>query len=498
MRPRATTEYGTVEGVTESGSSVFRNIPFAAAPFGALRFRPPVAPATWDGVRDASKAGPGAPQPYMDAVDVVDAEYFNPATTGEDCLTLEVWTPDTAAASLPVMVWIHGGGYMIGSGSSPGYSGRAFARDGVVHVSINYRVGFDGFVYLGDGTDNLGLRDQVAALEWVQRNIAAFGGDPANVTIFGQSGGAVSVMDLMAMPSAKGLFARAIAMSGSPIGSVDVAEATRFTRRAAKKLGVAPTLDGYRSTTVQQTVDQTLPLAFEFINPFRSGSKAFMISPYRAVHGTPSRPDPPMVVAAAAAGVPLMVGTNRNETVGFLKALGRMDGINPFVGWFFRRMMGANGAILRAYRTGPRRITNPFALVEAIWTDWGFRIPTLGLVEARIAAAPAVPNYLYEFRWDSPAFPPDLGAFHSIESSFVRDDFASLQAVDTKGEWLGANPPQQLADRMHSAWVQFAKTGDPGWRAYDLEDRTTMVFDTTSEVVADAAAPERQAWIGRR
>jgi para-nitrobenzyl esterase len=498
MRPRATTQYGTVEGVSESGAFVFRNIPFAAPPFGARRFQPPVAPASWDGIRDASASGPGAPQPRMDAVDEVDAKYFNPAVTGEDCLTLEVWTPDVGGAGLPVMVWIHGGGYMIGAGSAPGYSGRAFARDGVVHVAINYRVGFDGFVYLGEGTDNLGLRDQVAGLEWVQRNIAAFGGDPSNVTIFGQSGGAVSVMDLMAMPSAKGLFARAIAMSGSPLGSVDIAEATRFTRRAAKKLGIAPTLEGFRSTTVEQTVAQTLPLALEFINPFRSGSKAFMISPYRAVHGTPSLPEAPMVVAAASPGVPLMAGTNRNETVGFLKALGRLDRINPFVGGLFKRLMGANGAIQDAYRKGPRRITNTLAVVEAVWTDWGFRMPTLSLIEARLKVAPSVPTWLYEFRWDSPAFPPNLGAFHSIEAAFVRDDLASLQALEGAELWLGTNPPQQLADRTHAAWVQFAKTGDPGWKAYDLETRATMVFNTSSEVVADAAAPERLAWAGRR
>jgi para-nitrobenzyl esterase len=373
---------------------VFRNVPFAAPPFGPRRFQPPVAPESWDGIRDASASGPGAPQPRMDAVDEVDSKYFYPAVTGEDCLTLEVWTPDVGGAGLPVMVWIHGGGYMIGAGSAPGYSGRAFAREGVVHVAINYRVGFDGFVYLGEGTDNLGLRDQVAGLEWVQRNIAAFGGDPSNVTTFGQSGGAVSVMDLMAMPSAKGLFARAIAMSGSPLGS---------------------------------------------------GSKAFMISPYRAVHGTPSLPEAPMVVAAASPGVPLMAGTNRNETVGFLKALGRLDRINPFVGGLFKRLMGANGAIQDAYRKGPRHVTNTLAVVEAVWTDWGFRMPTPSLIEARLKVAPSVPTWLYEFRWDSPAFPPNLGAFHSIEAAFVRDDLALLQALEGAELWLGTNPPLTAA-----------------------------------------------------
>jgi para-nitrobenzyl esterase len=494
----ATTEYGTLEGVFESGAFIFRNVPFAAAPFGDLRFRPPVPPAKWDGVRDASLSGPGAPQPSMDAVDEVDAKYFNPRSIGEDCLTLEITTPDPNATGLPVMVWIHGGGYMLGVGSAPGYSGAAFARDGVVHVAINYRLGFDGFVYLGEGTDNLGLRDQVAGLEWVQRNIASFGGDPANVTIFGQSGGGVSVMNLLAMPSARGLFARAIAMSGSPVATVDTAEAGRFTRRAAKKLRIPPTLAGYRSTTPDQTVAQTLALAFDFVNPLKSGSKAFMISPYRGVHGTPTMPDAPLVVAAAGPSVPLMTGTNRNETIGFLKLLGRLDHINPFVAWLFKRLMNANGEIRKAYRTGPRRITNPLALVEAVWTDWGFRIPTLQLVEARLKAAPSVPTYVYEFRWESPSLPAGLGAFHALEAPFVRDDLATLQSLEGSAQWVGPNAPQELAHRVHGAWVSFAKTGNPGWAEYDLRDRTTMVFNSTSEVVADAAAPERQAWTGHR
>jgi para-nitrobenzyl esterase len=497
MGVRATTEYGIIEGVDESGVVVFRNVPFAAAPFGALRFAPPSPPTPWHGVRPAAVSGPGAPQPPMDAVDPVDAKYFNPASVGEDCLTLEITTPGLDSKSLPVMVWIHGGGYMIGVGSAPGYSGKAFARDGVVHVAINYRLGFDGFVYLGEGTDNLGLRDQVAGLEWVQRNIASFGGDPDNVTIFGQSGGGVSVMHLLSMPSARGLFARAIAMSGSPVASVDTGEAERFTKRAARKLGIPATLEGYRTTSPDQTVEQTLPLAFEFVNPLKSGSKAFTVSPYRGVHGTPTMPVPPLT-AARTPGVPLLTGTNRNETVGFLKLLGRLDRINPFVAWLFKRLMNVNGAIRAAYRTGPRKITSPLALVEAAWTDWGFRIPTIQLVETRIKAAPSVPTWLYEFHWESPSFPPGLGAFHALEAPFVRDDFATLQALEGSEPWIGPDAPQGLADRMHSAWVSFAKTGDPGWAPYDLESRSTMVFDTTSEVVADAAAPERQAWAGRR
>ena len=498
MRVRATTEQGDIEGVMAAGLAVFRNIPYAAPPFGARRFRPPQPPAKWRGVRDASVSGPKAPQPVVDGAAAFEEAYFSVPATGEDCLTLEIWTPDPGKNSLPVMVWIHGGGYVIGTGAAPGYTGRAFARDGIVHVSINYRLGVDGFIWLGEDTDNLGLRDQVAALEWVRRNIGAFGGDPSKVTIHGQSGGGVSVMNLLAMPSARGLFARAIAQSGSPIGSVGPDEASRVTRRLARRLNVAPTRAGFETTTVERTLAQTAPLAKDFVNAFKHGSQSFTISPFRAVHGTASLPEPPIPAAAAATHVPLMTGTARNETIGFLKGLGRVDGINPFVGWYFNRMLGVRRAMTDAYRSGPRRIANKLALVEAAWTDWAFRMPSLRLVETRIEAAPAVPTWLYEFRWESPALPAGLGAFHGLDVPFVRDDLRAMQAVAGSEAWIGRHPPADLAATMHAAWVRFARTGDPGWPAYDLDSRQTMVFDATSAVVPDAAAPERQAWKGHR
>ena len=498
MRVGASTEHGDVEGVIEHGLAVFRNIPYAAPPFGERRFRPPQPPAPWPGVRDASVPGPKAPQPAADAAGSFEAGYFSVPTMGEDCLTLEVWTPDPGAKSLPVMVWIHGGGYMVGTGAAPAYTGRAFARDGIVHVSINYRLGIDGFIFLGEGSDNLGLRDQVAALEWVQRNIAAFGGDPSNVTIYGQSAGGVSVMNLLAMPSARGLFVRAIAQSGSPIGSVSRDEAGKVTRQLAKRLGVAPTRAGFATTTVERTVAETMPFGLDFINPFRHGSKSFTISPFRAVHGTPTLPLAPMDAAAAGPNLPLIAGTARNETIGFLKGLGRLDGINPFVAWFFNRMLGVRRAMKDAYRSGPRGITNSLALVEAAWTDWAFRMPSLRLVEVRVTTAPAVPTWVYEFRWDSPALPAGLASFHGLDVPFSRDDLSAMLAWPASEQWIGREPPAGLASAMHAAWVRFARTGDPGWPAYDLDDRQTMVFDTTSRLVPDAAAPERQAWKGHR
>ena len=498
QRVRARTEQGEVEGLIDSGLAVFRNIPYAAPPFGSRRFRPPQPPAKWEGVRDASVSGPKAPQPILPEAGAFDEAYFSVPTMGEDCLTLEVWTPDPGANSLPVMVWIHGGGYVLGTGAAPGYTGRAFARDGIVHVGINYRLGTDGFIYLGEGHENLGLRDQVFALEWVQRNIAVFGGDPSKVTIYGQSGGGVSVMNLLAMPSARGLFAQAIAQSGSPIGSREPEAASKITRRLAKRLGVAPTLAGFESTTVAACVAQSVPLAKDFANAFKHGSQSFTISPFRAVHGTGTLPMAPIEAASLSTTIPLLTGTARNETVGFLKGLGSLERINPFIGWYFNRMLGVKRKMKDAYRSGPRKITNTLALVEAAWTDWAFRMPSIRLVETRIQTSPAVPTWLYEFRWETPALPAGLAAFHGLEVPFTRDDLAAMQAIKGNEAWIGSEPPQSLATEMHSAWVRFAKTGDPGWPAYELKRRETMVFDKTSQLVPDAAAPERQAWKGHR
>lgn len=484
-------EGGLIGGLRDDGLAVFRNIPYAAPPFGDLRFSPPERPEEWDGVRDGTASGPAAPQPL--AFDIPGNDYFNPTRYGEDCLTLEVWTPDLGADSLPVMVWIHGGGLALGVGSAPAHSGRTFVRDGIVHVSINYRLGVEGYLPMGDGTDNLGLQDQIFALEWVQRNIAAFGGDPGNVTIFGQSGGAVSVLSIMAAPAARGLFARAISQSGTSLASVPLEEGVAMTKRMAKRLGVPPTREGFRSVPVDRTAAETLPFALSFVrNPLRNGSASFMLSPFRVLSGTPSMPDPPLVAARADGGVPLLAGTTRNEAYDFLQLFGE-KGLPAPLAWYAEHLMKADRGVKKAYRDG-RGITGGVPLLDAVWTDWSFRIPTIRLLEERRAV-----SHLYEFRWESPRHPAGLGAPHTLELPFMRDELAGLLATGAPGEAIvGPNPPQALATAMHDVWVRFAKTGDPGWNPYSPDSRATMLFDTDSRVVDDAAAPERQAWAGRR
>lgn len=486
---RVSTEQGIVEGLEVDGLHHFRNVPYAAPPFGANRFEPPRPPMAWDGIRDATKAGPNAPQPTLVDVDPW-APLFGPRPWGEDCLTLEVWTPDPGAARLPVMVFIHGGGFISGAGSLPGHTGRTFARDGIVHVGINYRVGIEGFAYLGDGRDNLGLRDQQFALEWVQRNIAAFGGDPGNVTIFGQSAGAVSTLLHTVMPGSYDLHHRAISQSGSTIVTQDISRAESFTKAVAKRLKVAPTAEAMRSVPLAQAVEATKAVELRFVLGSLYGSKdPIYVSPFRPVHGTPTLPAPAFSVAGTKSR-PLIAGTCQNETAGFINAIAGLGPGGPLVRRGLFHALDLDDEVKHAYASGPRRITDRNALLEAAWTDWAFRMPTIRQLELR-----RDPSWLYELRWK--AIPGGMGCEHSLDMPFVRDDLASTALMEPDAANLFKGAPQSVADAMHGAFVAFAKTGDPGWAPYTPDSRATMVFDTESRVIDDAAGVERIAWANR-
>lgn len=478
MSTEATTTSGRVVGEVIAEGVRFLGIPYAAAPFGVNRFRPPQAPPSWDGPRDATAFGPTCPQRSLDPSRERNG-YFNGSGFGEDCLTLNVWSPDPGSSGLPVMVWIHGGGYMTGGGSAPVHDGATWARDGVVYVSINYRLGVEGFLHLDGGTPNLGLLDQVAALRWVQENIAAFGGDPGNVTVFGQSAGAVSVMHLLAMPSARGLFRRAIAQSGSTKCAADPALAGRIAARVAELLDVEPTAAAFRDLPVDRTLDATVAMAFEYIAPAFWGSESFLISPFRAVVDGEILPDGVLAQAASgnANGVDVMAGTTRDECTFAMQPLGLLDNLEPT--WLTAALdaFGLSEADLEAYGTGSLS-----ELIQAAWTDWAFRIPSIELLEAH-----GGPTFAYEFTWPSPL--PKLGATHALEIPFVNDTLAPFAAAMPAGQNpVGDDPPQHLAERMHRAWIDFATTGDPGWPAYDVERRTYMRFDGDSQVAEGWAA----------
>jgi para-nitrobenzyl esterase len=492
------TRHGEVRGSVANGVNTFKGIPYAAPPFGANRLRAPQPVEAWSGVREALAFGPEAPQLRSDDPQI-QALVPDPAVPGEDCLNLNIWSPDLWAASLPVMVWIPGGMFEVGSGAS--YNGSHFARDGIVCVTINYRVGADGFLYFGDGNANLGLLDQVAALKWVQENIAVFGGDPGNVTIFGESAGAMSVATLLSMPSAEGLFRRAIAQSGAAHHVISATTARRIGQYLAEKLGVEATREAIAAVAVDRLLQAQAELKADLVarpDPERWGREVVAtMLPWQPVVDGDVVPAPPLdrIAAGASARVDVMIGTNTDEHRVFLVPGGAIDHVTAET---LAGAVAAYGlpveATLTAYLAAHRG-ASAGDLLAAIQTDWYWRIPAIRLAD--IHAKNASATYMYEFAWRSPAFNGLFGACHALEIAFVFDTL-DKGFEPMLGPLLGTDPPQQLADTMHTAWVAFATTGDCGWPKYDLSRRATMRFDTTSEVVDDPRSAERALWEGMR
>ena len=484
----AETTSGPVAGrAGRDGAWAFLGIPYAAAPVGPRRFEPPVPPRPWTEVRDARAYGPTAPQAR--AGGPVARLLPQVSIPGDDYLNLNVWTPDPEG-SRPVMVFIHGGSFTGGSGAIPVYDGSRFARDGVVLVTINYRLGADGFLWLGEGTPNLGLLDQIAALTWVRDNIRAFGGDPANVTVFGESAGAMSVCTLLAMPAAAGLFRRAIAQSGAARCVIGPGTAMRIGARLAGILGVAATRAAIAAVPVPRLLAAQSQLAQEVAaepDPQRWGEVARNIMPFEPVVDGRVLPGAPAEALrrGAAADAGILVGTNAEEANLFFVPAGAVSGTDRAALSRFVRARRYPPSVVDAYRAA-RPAASDGELMSAIMTDGFYRIPALEIARARPG------TYVYEFAWRSPAFGGALGACHALELPFVFDN------LDDPGyaALLGPGPPQRIADSVHRAWVSFAATGDPGWPPYDDRDRLIRRFGASGELVADDRTDERAAWDG--
>ncbi len=497
------TTHGHLRGTIADGMHRFLGIPFAAPTAGANRLRPPQPMQPWSGVRDATEYGAA---PFQLAPPESAGTEWDAALAGEDCLNLNVWTPDPGGAGLPVMVWIQGGAFEIGSTAA--YNGMNFARDGVVCVVINWRVGADGFLDLGDGQANIGLLDQVAALEWVRDNIAAFGGDPGNVTVFGQSAGAMSIGVLLSMPRAEGLFRRAILQSGAAHHAVPTATAQRIGQLLAGRLGVPQTREAIAAVPAARLLAAQAELKADLLahpDPERWGSEvvASLMLWQPTIDGDviPQRPIE-RIVGGSGAAVDVMVGTNTEDWKLFLAITGviakvteqDLAGSNSVEGFPPITVYGLPAdTALRDYRTHYPR-SSPGELLAAVETDWWVRIPAIRLADAhaKAAALTSARTFMYEFAWRAPG----LGAVHAVEVPFVFDTLDKNSRLF--GPLLGTDPPQELADAMHAAWISFASTGDPGWPGYDPERRTTMRFNTGSGVVYDPRAWERDLWDGVR
>lgn len=457
---------GRLLGARVGGVTRFLGIPYAAAPTGALRFAPPARAERWAGTRSATSFGPTAPQPALHSSNANLAPLIGPGWEVGDgaCLNLNVWTPDPATRGLPVMVYLHGGGFMVGSGAAPAFDGASFARGGVVLVTVNYRLGAEGFLALPDAT-NLGLRDQLAALQWVRENVAAFGGDPDNVTLFGESAGGTSVALLLRSPGSVGLFRRAIVQSGHDEMARPLALTEKLTKALAARLGVAATVDVFRSLPAAEVLRGQGALLRGPARPDLRDAQGVDAGHGRALFLPTTGDDVLPEAAAASLDVELLIGTTLEEAnLGF--------GAEAFPG------LDARAAIAELATTYPHAeallsqhglndpAVTPARALTAAYTELMFRAPS-----RRTAARHRGPTFVYDFAWRSPRY----GAAHGLDVPFVFDTTRCCQAL------LGDEAPATLTRAMHKAWLDFATHGNPGWPAFH-DAGGVMRFDTHSRL----------------
>lgn len=475
------TPAGAVRGLWRNGSAAFLGIPFAEPPYGELRFQAPEPRAPWSGVRDALSYAPTPQRKALAEITTIP----EPSIPGDDNLTLNVFTPRPSGDGepLPVLVYIHGGGYVAGSPASPWYDGAAFNRDGVVTVTVSYRLGFDGFGWLPDAPANRGILDWLLALEWVRDTIGRFGGDPRRVTIAGQSAGGGAVMTLLALPRARGLFSAAACISGVPT-DIPVAIAQHATEALAQRLGISADRAGFASVPENDLIAAQGGGVPEMDKPTADE----LIAVLRARHGR--LPLGPMVDGdlhrwtvedglrrGAGQDVPLLVGATREEFSGLAHAnrhlfedrdvadlLDRM-GIEPATAARFAEALPGHA---------------PAEVLGQYVTDMMFRRRIVQWLDLRRDAAP---TWAYDFAWRSTV---SEVAEHCLDVPFIFDllDDPDVTRV------AGPNPPPTLADAVHGAYVRFVRDGDPGWPSY-AEGSSVMMFDSESAVVAGGYASAR-------
>ncbi|MGO4487404.1 carboxylesterase/lipase family protein [Microbacterium sp. 2RAF4] len=455
--PRATLSSGIIRGSEEAGVARYLGIPYAMAPFGENRFREPQPVSTWDGVRDALEFGPTPPQvPYAGAIGELLGSV---RIDGDDILTANVWAPSDASGA-PVLLWIHGGALERGTAALPLYDGAVFAQAGIVFVSINYRLGSEGFSVLEGAPRNLGLRDAAAALEWVHREVVAFGGDPTQITAMGESAGGAIVAGLLARTDSRALISRAIIESG-PLQAQIPKKAGRVTARLAKRLGVRADRDSFAALTPERLLDARKAQSVGS-SPL-GGAPAFQIA-----IDPESLPRSPHEVLREI-DTPILIGSNTDE----------------YRLWFPPEVLAGIGELrlqaARLFSRIPRRAVTAYRsafpgagageILGQLITDVMLRAPL-----SRVAAARPEKTHVYEFAWRSPV--RDLRAAHALELGFVFDRLDDEEAA----RLAGPDAPRDLATEMNAAWVGFVTSGDPGWPAYGRE-RLTRVFDTRSTTV---------------
>ena len=478
----ATIETGRIRGVGDNGVRRFLGVPYAAGPVGDLRFAAPKPHAPWTDTRDATEPGPTAPQfvrpfPGLDIAPLVGAGWAQ----GDDFLTANIWAPEGATAA-PVLVFVHGGAFVLGSNNAAVQDGSGFARSGVVSIAINYRMGVEGFLPVSGAPTNLGLRDIIAALQWVGRNAAAFGGDPANITVHGESAGAMLLADLVASPAAQGLFRRAIIQSGHGDMVRPPHAAARLVKKLARMMKIKPDLAGFRSrdesaglTAIERI---SRPTARIDLRDDTGREPAFGLTRFLPVTGDDILPEAPRSALAKGIGadIQVLIGTNREEMNLYFVPTGVRGKLNGFLArMILKKVEPQAKPILKAYGLGTKGVSAGDAFTRAL-SDLVFRYPA-----RRFAAAHRGRTHMYEMDWRSPAAGGELGACHGIELPFV---FDTLPTCTGPEGLAGVAPPQALADRIHGLWVAFARTGELPWREYSTADPQVFALE------AGTAAPE--------
>jgi len=490
------TSAGKIRGLAQGGAISFKGVPYGAPTGGSSRFMPPAKPMPWTGVRDAFELGfrcPQSPSTLIPEIAAVDSK--EPAS--EDCLVLNIWTPGAGRArKRPVMIWLHGGGYSAASAGFTIYDGTNLARQhDVVLVGLNHRLNVFGFLYLAEiggekyaHSSNAGMLDIVQALEWVRDNIAAFGGDPGNVTIFGQSGGAGKVSTLMAMPSAKGLFHRAIIESRPGEKGVPRGDASAAAELFLSRLGLkANQIDQAQQLTAERLVSAMGAGGIP-------GNPSFKLEPTVDGLSLPWGMFDPKATELSA-NIPLLTGTVETEAAFFPNQT-----LDPIDEATLRQKVKQSvpkagdeqvDALIAAYRKGRPGIANT-DLFLTLASDVMFRQGVFAEAERKAATGKAS-AYMYYFTWHSTARDGKLRAFHSLELPFVFGNLDAAVTMTGSGEGRAA-----LSDRMSTAWVAFARAGNPNhaglprWPAFSSQERATMIFNNECKVVNDPNGEERK------
>jgi para-nitrobenzyl esterase len=487
------TSNGPVRGYVAEGLDVFKGLRYGAAPTGLARFKPPARPKPWTEPAEAVAYGAPAIQsglaPGERRTSPGDPPAPDEPASSEDCLFLNVWTPKAnkgalAAAKRPVMVWLHGGGFANGSGGAAMYDGGALARKGgVVTVTVNHRLNVFGYLHLGEvfgpeyaQSGVAGMLDIVQALEWVRDNIAAFGGDPGNVTIFGESGGGWKVSLLMAMPGARGLFHKAVIQSGPGLTGKRIADADKVARQLLADLGAdTPAKLAALSTEVISQASVKIPgEAMRLYTPVVDGA---------ALPRDPFEPDG----SPLNADVPILIGTNKDESTLFMLGHPKFGSFDEDdLARHAKAQAGDKAEALTAALRAAYPDYNPTHLASGVGTAVGMWAGSIKLAERKAAQA-AAPVWMYMLTWETPVAKGRLRTPHALEIPLVFDNVEKARNFVGRGEG-----PQVVADQMSAAWLAFARTGDPGWPDYDTALRATKIFDLQSHVVSDPLSEVRK------